>query len=63
MSSGFFFNLDPYGHLTLRGELQGIAHEIHQNLAETGGVPLNGRGDVGIYEPDQLQALFLGFKP
>ena len=47
-------------HLALVGELDGVAHQVGEYLAQTAGVAAQGRGHVGLHQDRQLDALLVG---
>lgn len=42
------------------GELDGVAHEIGQDLADTAGIADHRPGDARVHPDNQLQVLLLG---
>ena len=52
--------LHAHDHLALFGELDGVAHQVEQDLAQPGGVADQGVGDVRIHLVDQLQPFLVG---
>ena len=50
----------PDLHGALVGELQGIVHEVGEDLAQAGGIARHGQRRGGIHEQAQLHALALG---
>ena len=47
---------------TLFGELDGILHQIHQDLPQTVGIALQQTRYLGFHQVDHFEALGLGFQ-
>ena len=51
---------DAHHHLALLGELDGVAHQVGENLPQPSGVAPQSRRDGGLHQCAQFQALGVG---
>ena len=60
LGRGLAGDFHAHDHLALLGELDGVAHQVEQDLPQPAGVADQGVGHVRLHVADQLQPLLVG---